>query len=675
MMDQPSSSPTREHPNLPPGVLLSSMIWLNHPEPLLPAPSNSRAERMSDPCFCASSGETVHTINDLANRMRERPRIQRRLNGTASQGVFTAIEPELELESDNKRRFREVFGSKNDGSIYTCEERLAALEERSRKRQKLDDTTDETTTPDNGKAAFRPAHRRLEPEKSCLKRTLATQDSTSAGPSGADQDPLSQEQASSEQRSIPSPAKLRVTFSDAPVIWILPRNKKSKRDEDDSQEVGGETHSKSCRSKAGASHNKMPVSLADARLEKKTNRRLARAEKYKDLYEARYHEKLERFKEKRRAEINLLSGQEYHDALAGIPHEENVSRKANRAWAVVRYQQRAGNRKPHFFKPRECKNLCNRVKRSKTTLVTCINPNNHNTTEPRANSSSVKIDQSQPSIEVEQRQLSLKMKGGQLDSPVNDDQPTLSTEVAQPKRPVVGLEEYESMFLPAVIESPQPATHRHAKPNKSCLKTKTTVYNGHTASKMYGFMYDPPKQSTNHHIPQQHGQPSDNKPQTQRMVKFTDKTTCLDTKELYRPHNRDRREWKQSGKSARRAWRKSGKSYTEAMKEVKKEGFVLELSLDDSTYDFITDDDLLLGYFWRTVYEAAYGNGMAAFIARWKKSCASRGQEPQLQSPDRDLVERDLCQDVSLGIETLIRSVTRPGDKSPQASRMALTGV
>ncbi|KAK0658313.1 hypothetical protein QBC41DRAFT_341592 [Cercophora samala] len=91
------------------------------------------------PALFQHSGRSFRTIWEL----------DRYLKSQRTQGQSPHATPDLTSKGNtleerieaNKRQFEAVFGCKRDGSIYTCEERLAQMEERELKRHKMIDAT------------------------------------------------------------------------------------------------------------------------------------------------------------------------------------------------------------------------------------------------------------------------------------------------------------------------------------------------------------------------------------------------------------------------------------------------------------------------------------------------------------------------------------------------------
>ncbi|KAK0716539.1 hypothetical protein B0T21DRAFT_415262 [Apiosordaria backusii] len=137
-MDQSYDSSSPRYPSIRPSILLSSLVWLDHPDPIPPCTPDSPALRSTHPAFhCLSSGRTIH---GLANRMRRPTKWRTQNTMTFENEVLLNRGPDQELESQNKRLFREVFGSKKNGTIYTCGDKAVEAQEHNPKRQKLNNT-------------------------------------------------------------------------------------------------------------------------------------------------------------------------------------------------------------------------------------------------------------------------------------------------------------------------------------------------------------------------------------------------------------------------------------------------------------------------------------------------------------------------------------------------------
>ncbi|KAK4203123.1 hypothetical protein QBC40DRAFT_251342 [Triangularia verruculosa] len=132
-MDQSSDSSAKRVPAIHRGIRGSGQVWPNHPTPLQP----------SYPPSASSSGNPIRTIFDLY-RLRDGS-VKWRREDTNQHGL-SHQEPDSEPVAEFKRRFIEVFGSKSDGTIYTCDKRLEKMDQQNSKRQKLGNVRDTKET-------------------------------------------------------------------------------------------------------------------------------------------------------------------------------------------------------------------------------------------------------------------------------------------------------------------------------------------------------------------------------------------------------------------------------------------------------------------------------------------------------------------------------------------------
>ncbi|KAK0716537.1 hypothetical protein B0T21DRAFT_415259 [Apiosordaria backusii] len=234
-------------------------------------------------------------------------------------------------------------------------------------------------------------------------------------------------------------------------------------------------------------------------------------------------------------------------------------------------------------------------------------------------------------------------------TPPDTSAPATADGYDHPEGTPPSLDWYDSIFLPTIIENPRPTIHRHALPTKSCLKASKEDGTDKPIASLFGCMSISVNQLDSHH--KQHND-------TRPTARFSTEAACIITGETFQPCNRDRREWKSSGRPHRHAWREErDKAYAatsrhDSLGTTRQRSKVLRTSCsdhepeslptppqspDNTDFDSQVEYQLSIASFLRIVYRISYLNMLQIFRHRWMKHVELEGgQETCLKMPEVD---------------------------------------